>query len=106
MSLKQKREQLSAMTQNDLLVIKTSKCEVKDFSPESSIRLWWEAKTRIPNQRNRKLYAARKKSTVSSSTSTSSSNSTVSLLDSESTDNDEEEEAKDEAICLMIGIDG
>ena len=97
-----KRTALSNDTMNDLLVIKTSKCELKDFSPESSIRIWWEAKTRRPNQRNRKQYAARKKSTVSSSTSTSnsSSSSTVSLLDSESTDNDEEEEAEDEAILL------
>ena len=97
---------------DDLLVIKTSKCALKDFSPESSIRLWWEAKTRRPNQRKRKQYDAHKKSTVSASTTSSSS--TVSLLDSESclsttstrSDNntdsvrDEEEEVEDNAILL------
>ena len=36
---------------DDLLVIKTNKYALKDFSPDSSIRLWWEAKTRRPNQK-------------------------------------------------------
>lgn len=90
---------------DDFLVIKTSKDTLKDFSPEASIRLQSESKTRTPNQRKRKPHAACKikKSIVT----TTSSNSTVSLLDSESTtstrsdnDTDDDEEEEDNAILL------
>jgi len=98
----EKRTALSNDTMDDLLVITTTKCALKDFSPDTSIKLWWEAKTRRPHQCKRKHYAACKKSTHSTvSTSTTSSSPIVSLLDSDSatstrsdddTDNDEEKE--------------
>ena len=40
----EKRAALNNNTINDLIAIKTSKCELKDFSPESPIKFWWEAK--------------------------------------------------------------
>ena len=80
-----------------LLVIKTNKYALKDFSPDSSIRLWWEAKTRGPNKHKRKRYAVRKKPSGSSITTSSS---TISLLESDTTsaknDADDETDSDDE----------
>ena len=92
-----KRTALSNDTMYDLLVIKTNKYALKDFSPDSSIRLWWEAKTRRPNQHKRKRYAVHKKPSGSSITTSSS---TISLLESDTTstknDADDETDSDDE----------
>ena len=41
---------------NDLLVLNTDCVSLKDFSPDHSIHMWWNAKTRRPNQQPRKQY--------------------------------------------------
>lgn len=59
------------------------------FSPDASIRLWWEAKARRPNQSKRKVYSCRKKSTDSS----------TSLLESEDAKSDDNE-LEDDVVLL------
>ena len=55
-----KRSLLGNDTLDDLLVLNTDRISLKDFNPDRSIRVWWNAKARWPNQHPRKDY---KKST-------------------------------------------
>ena len=41
---------------DDLLVLNTDCVSLKEFSPDHSIHMWWNAKTRRPNQQPRKEY--------------------------------------------------
>ena len=55
---------------DDLLAINVERVSVEDFNPDDSIEIWWKAKTRRPNQKERKEY--RKSEThVSAATTTS-----------------------------------
>ena len=56
-----KRSLLGNDTLDDLLVLNTDCISLKEFNPDRSIRMWWNAKTRRPNQQPRKQY--KKKST-------------------------------------------
>ena len=57
-----KMEKRSSMSNEilDLLTINIDKTDVKDFTADQSIDLWWKAKSRRPNQRPRKQYKKRK----------------------------------------------
>ena len=46
-------------TLGDLLVLNTDKIELEQFSPDSAINRWWDAKTRRPSQGPRKEYKKR-----------------------------------------------
>ena len=48
-----KRTSLNNDTLDDLLTIVTSNCSMKDFNPDKAIDLWWQSKTRRPNQTGR-----------------------------------------------------
>ncbi len=52
-----KRSSLSNELLDDLLAINVDNVMVKDFNADSSIELWWKAKSRRPNQHARKLSA-------------------------------------------------
>ena len=54
-----KRSSLSNEVLDDLLMLNTNPCSLKDFNPDESIHRWWEDKTRRPNQQPRKDYAKR-----------------------------------------------
>ena len=41
---------------DDLLIINVEKVNIADFKADDSIELWWKAKTRRPNQQQRKDY--------------------------------------------------
>ena len=51
-----KRSLLGNDTLDDLLVLNTDRIPLKDFNPDRSITMWWKAKTRRPNQHQRKEY--------------------------------------------------
>ena len=51
-----KRSLLGNDTLDDLLVLNTDLIPLKNFNPDPSITMWWKAKTRRPNQRQRKEY--------------------------------------------------
>ncbi len=52
-----KRSSLSNELLDDLLAINVDNVMIKDFNADSSIELWWNAKSRRPNQHARKLSA-------------------------------------------------
>ena len=55
-----KRNLLGTDTLSDLLVLNTNKLELEQFSADSAIELWWDAKTRRPSQAGpRKEYKKR-----------------------------------------------
>ena len=54
-----KRSSLSNEVLDDLLMLNTDPCSLKDFNPDKSIHRWWEDKVRRPNQQPRKDYAKR-----------------------------------------------
>ena len=70
---------------DDLLAINVEKVCVEDFNPDDSIDIWWKAKVRRPNQKERKEY----RKSVSAAMTTScdmdddsdSSDSTTDMLD-------------------------
>ena len=51
-----KRSLLANDTLDDLLVLNTDRVPMKEFKPDRSIHMWWNAKTRRPNQHPRKVY--------------------------------------------------
>ena len=51
-----KRSSLSTDALSDLLVVNADKSSLKEFSPDSAIDLWWNAKTRRPTQGPRASY--------------------------------------------------
>ena len=53
------RASLSNSTLVDLLVLNADKMSPQEFNPDPSIDLWWEVKTRRPNQKQRKEYKKR-----------------------------------------------
>ena len=55
----EKRSSMSNELLDDLLTINIDKTDVKDFTADHSIDLWWRAKTRRPNQQPRKQYKKR-----------------------------------------------
>ena len=52
---------LGNSTLDDLLVLNADRIPLKHFGSDRSVRMWWNAKTRRPNQGPRKEY--KKKST-------------------------------------------
>ena len=54
-----KRASLGNDTLIDLVTLNADKVELHDFSPDAAINLWWEAKTRKPDQCPRKQYKKR-----------------------------------------------
>lgn len=58
-----KRSLLGNDTLDDLLVLNTDHIPLKEFNPDRSIRMWWNAKARRLNQHPRKVYKTNKKST-------------------------------------------
>ena len=51
-----KRSLLANDTLDDLLVLSTDHVPLKEFKPDRSIHMWWNAKTRQLNQHPRKVY--------------------------------------------------
>ena len=51
-----KRSSMSNELLDDLLIINVEKVNIADFKADDSIELWWKAKTRRPNQQQRKDY--------------------------------------------------
>jgi hypothetical protein len=54
-----KRTSLGSGTLDDLLVLNADKLPLQEFSPESAIDLWWDAKTRKPSHGPRMQYKKR-----------------------------------------------
>ncbi len=54
-----KRNCLGSDTLSDLLVLNTNKVPLQNFSPDTSIDLWWNAKTRKPSHGPRTHYKKR-----------------------------------------------
>ena len=73
---------------NDLLTIKISIVPLNDFSPDSAITLWWEAKQRRPNQHKRKKYKKRSctKDVITTETQTLTDTDTIDLVDTDCSD--------------------
>ena len=63
-----KRSQLSNDSLDDLMVINAEHVPLKEFNPDQSIKLWWDAKLRRPNQSVRKPYTKHISTTTTSST--------------------------------------
>ena len=78
-----KRSRLTNEALDDLVLLKSSAVSLEAFDPDPSIDLWWAAKNRRPDQRQRKQYKARKSQYLTNSTSTT-------------TDEDQEDESDDE----------
>ena len=60
-----RRYLLGNETLDDLLVLNSDRVALMEFNPGQSIKLWWNAKNRRPNQNPRRKY--RKRSDTSSS---------------------------------------
>ena len=59
-----KRSSLRTDTLSNLLVINADKTSLKEFSPDSAINLWWNAKTRKPTHGPRASCAPQDQSSV------------------------------------------
>ena len=77
-----KRSRLTNEALDDLVLLKSSAVSLEAFDPDPSIDLWWAAKNRRPDQRQRKQYKACKSQFLTNSTST--------------TDEDQEDESDNE----------
>ena len=78
-----KRAALSDQALQDLLTLNASKVPLQDYSPDSAIQLWWDAKQRRPNQAQRKKYKQRSVASTSSSSCYSSPTSAASDTEDE-----------------------
>ena len=62
-----KRSLLSNDSLDDLLMLNTDRVPLKEFEPDRSIHMWWNAKRRRPNQQPRKEYQKKSSSSVGES---------------------------------------
>ena len=76
-----KRSLLGNDTLDDLLVLNTDLIPLKNFNPDPSITMWWKAKTRQPNQRQRKEYKKKSNTGDQEDTSADSEEVAGNLLD-------------------------
>ena len=93
-----KRSSMSNEVLKDLLTININKHPLKEFSPESAIKLWWDAKLRRPNQHKRKKYKKRTSTrlTTTDDATTSHSSDTITLTDDDDDYGDEDGKDADE----------
>ena len=76
-----RRSSLGNDTLKDLLTLNTDGRSMENFSPDPCIDLWWQAKTRRPDQKKRKVYKKRAEETIESETDSSSDDDDTFLLD-------------------------
>ena len=74
-----RRSSLGNETLKDLLMLNTDGTSMENFNPDPCIDLWWQAKTRRPDQKKRKKY--NKREGCESETENSSSDDDTFLLD-------------------------
>jgi len=76
-----RRSSLGNDTLKDLLMLNTDGVSMDNFNPDSSIDLWWKAKTRRPDQKKRKKYKKRTTSQAEVETESSDQSDDTFLLD-------------------------
>ena len=75
-----RRSSLGNDTLKDLLMLNTNGISMENFNPDPCIELWWQAKTRRPDQKKRKEYKKKGGQNIESETENSSDDETI-LLD-------------------------
>ena len=75
-----RRSSLGNNTLKDLLMLNTNGIFMENFNPDPCIELWWQAKTRRPDQKKRKEYKKKGGQNIKSETENSSDDETI-LLD-------------------------
>ena len=92
------RSSMSNEVLNNLLTININKHPLKEFSPDSAIKLWWDAKLRRPNQHKRKKYkkSTSTRLTTTDDATTSHSSDRITLTDDDDNYGDEDGKAVDD----------
>ena len=82
-----KKTLLSNDTLGDLLLLSTDQVPQQDFCPDVAVDLWWQSKSRRPDQRTRRPYRQRSAGSSSSTPDTATDDLSV---DSENDTSDSE----------------